>query len=376
MNEFNDLEAEVEKARHDVRTDAYPMSIGELVNLYEDDELEIHPNFQRVFRWTDEQKSKLIESIFLGIPLPSIFVVQRKDGVWDVVDGLQRLSTIFSFMGKLRKENGELEQPLKLQKTKYLPSLQDITWENKHDGARELPQRLKLIFKRQKLDINIIQMESTGDTKFELFQRLNSGGTELSPQELRNCLLIMTNVEAYDFVKELSNDPNFQGSIPITGRQQEQAFYMELVVRYFVQINPISSDLSIHSDMHPFLDDEVVRLFDKDNNFDYEANKKIFEKTFEILFTQLDENAFRKYSDAKGYYEGAFSMSFFEVMATGVANLLRNNIDENIIRARVKEMSTTLSYNTNFQAATKPGVRPLIRFRQLIQLGVSLFNEN
>jgi len=88
---------QIEDARMQVHTDSYPMSIGELVNLYDDGELDIHPEFQRVYRWSEEQKSKLIESILLGIPLPSIFVAQRKDGIWDVVDGLQRISTILSW---------------------------------------------------------------------------------------------------------------------------------------------------------------------------------------------------------------------------------------------------------------------------------------
>ncbi len=99
---MSELQTQIDAARMQVHTDSYPMSIGELVNLYEDGELDIHPEFQRVYRWSEEQKSKLIESIILGIPLPSIFVAQRRDGVWDVVDGLQRISTILSFMGKLK----------------------------------------------------------------------------------------------------------------------------------------------------------------------------------------------------------------------------------------------------------------------------------
>lgn len=81
------------------------MSIGEITSLYKDNELDIHPEFQRVFRWSLPQKSKLIESVLLGIPLPSIFVSQRDDGVWDVIDGVQRLSTIFEFIGIFKGGN-------------------------------------------------------------------------------------------------------------------------------------------------------------------------------------------------------------------------------------------------------------------------------
>lgn len=137
------LQEQIDSARMQVHTDSYPMSIGELINLYEDGELEIHPEFQRVYRWTDEQKSKLIESILLGIPLPSIFIAQRKDGVWDVVDGLQRISTILSFMGKLKDKDENLLPPLQLRSTKYLPALKGKYWENPRDKKTKLTLILK-----------------------------------------------------------------------------------------------------------------------------------------------------------------------------------------------------------------------------------------
>ena len=89
------LQEEIDKMRQEIRADDYSMSIGEWISLYENSEIEIHPEFQRFFRWTTTQKTSLIESILLGIPIPPIFVSQREDGVWDVVDGLQRLSTIY-----------------------------------------------------------------------------------------------------------------------------------------------------------------------------------------------------------------------------------------------------------------------------------------
>src|SRR6266851_3082575 len=115
------LQDEITSQSVQIKTDAYSMSIGELLNLYRDEELDVHPEFQRVYRWTPFQKSRLIESLLLGIPIPPIFVAQRKDGIWDVVDGVQRLSTIFQFMGELRDEDGKLLEPLVLEKTKFLP---------------------------------------------------------------------------------------------------------------------------------------------------------------------------------------------------------------------------------------------------------------
>ena len=92
------LEEQIASRAREIKTDGYAMSIGEVASLYRDNDMDIHPEFQRIFRWKSPQKSRLIESILLGIPVPPIFVSQRDDGVWDIIDGVQRLSTIFEFM--------------------------------------------------------------------------------------------------------------------------------------------------------------------------------------------------------------------------------------------------------------------------------------
>lgn len=184
------LADELKQHKNEIKTDAYPMSIGELINLYKDKELDLHPEFQRFFRWTIHQKSNLIESILLGIPIPTIFVAVKKTGVWEVVDGLQRLSTLFEFVGILRDENDELKPPLILEGAKYLKSLQGKTWEE-NDNCLTPEQRID--FKRSKLQISMILKESAMFTKFELFKRLNTGGSLATEQEVRNCIIVSTN---------------------------------------------------------------------------------------------------------------------------------------------------------------------------------------
>lgn len=75
------------------------ISFGELINMYKAGELVIRPEYQRLFRWTRTQKTALIESILLGIPVPPVFVAEDGNGIWELVDGLQRVSTIVSFLG-------------------------------------------------------------------------------------------------------------------------------------------------------------------------------------------------------------------------------------------------------------------------------------
>lgn len=99
----NTLQKEIDMMAKAIKTDSYPMSIGELSNLYQDGDLKINPIYQRMFRWDITQQSALIESILLNIPIPPIYVYQNEQGKWNLIDGQQRLSTIFKFMGILKK---------------------------------------------------------------------------------------------------------------------------------------------------------------------------------------------------------------------------------------------------------------------------------
>src|SRR3982751_4795149 len=124
------LKDEIDNAQRFVKTDAYQLSVGEIINMYKDGELVINPDFQRLFRWEIGQKSKLVESILLGIPIPSIFVFEKDDSTWELIDGLQRISTLLEFMGELKDPvTNELTPPTALVATKYLPSLDKAVWE-------------------------------------------------------------------------------------------------------------------------------------------------------------------------------------------------------------------------------------------------------
>lgn len=368
------LQEQIDQARMQVHTDSYPMSIGELINLYEDGEIDIHPEFQRVYRWSDEQKSKLIESILLGIPLPSIFVAQRKDGVWDVVDGLQRISTILSFMGKLEDQNKNLMQPLKLQATKYLPALENKVWEDRHNPESEIDIEIKRVFKREKLDIKIIKRESEGDTKFELFQRLNTGGSKLSDQEVRNCMLLMLNEEAYNWLKQLSNNSDFIATTPISEKQQEECYNQELALRFIVQRHSSLDIRKEHSDVAPYLNSEMSRLFSSDSDLNYQSEEDIFYKSFELLNTALEDNAFKKYNHAKKRYEGALSLPVFEAISFGVSKLVeRGHKSDSEIVDLIKIKTCELTLTEEFTRILEKRARPIDRMVAMSALGQELF---
>ena len=158
------------------------------------------------------QKTRLIESLLLNIPIPPIFVSQRIDGVWDVVDGLQRLSSIFQFVGIYKDENGSVMQPLTLEGTKLLPNLKGKKFEDSNENDSFSPAEQRYL-KRAKISFNILLTESDQSSKYELFQRLNTGGTALSDQEVRNCIMVMTNPDLFKKMSSLANSTDFVNTI-------------------------------------------------------------------------------------------------------------------------------------------------------------------
>lgn len=86
---MNTLQEQIDLKSKEIHTDSYPISIGEIISMYKDGDIDIHPEFQRFFRWTSLQKTMLIESILLNIPHSSYICSTKKDGIWDIVDGLK-----------------------------------------------------------------------------------------------------------------------------------------------------------------------------------------------------------------------------------------------------------------------------------------------
>jgi len=359
------------KARvKEFKTDGYPMSIGEILNLYENDEMIINPNFQRFFRWKASQKSRFIESIFLGIPTPSIFVYQREDGVWELVDGLQRISTILELVGKLKASGGGLMPPLQLTATKLLPSLEGCKWEGSGpEDPKQIPKSLQLDFKRSKIKVEIIQKESDANAKFEVFQRLNTGGTFLSEQEVRNCLLIMLNLPAFEWLESVSHFDKFEGCLPLTERATDERYDMELALKYFA----LSRSELGGRDVSEFLTDNIETLF-VEQNIATPHEKARFEKLFTLLFNATEDSTFRKYKEQK--FQGRFLDSAFEPIAVGLgANL--DSYDENdsqdiaLVAAKIKELWDLPVMLANVGS----GSNAKVRIPRLVALGREHFKK-
>lgn len=363
------LEAEIASARQAIASDGYPMSIGELTNLYRDGELIIRPEFQRFFRWSDVQKSRLVESLLLGIPLPSIFVAQAESGIWEVVDGLQRLSTIFELQGELRNEDNSTRAPLVLRSTKYLPSLEGKSWASKEAG-KTLTDAQRLDVKRSKIDVKIIKRESSPQTKFDLFQRLNSYGSQLNAQEMRSVLLVAASPEFFARIERLASSSHFRLSVQLSDKQVEERYDLELVTRFLVLHDWPDQRMSASNlrDLPQILDDEAVKMA-TDYPAGIEEVERVFNRTFSLIAENGDENVFRRWDASRGEFRGPFVTSAFEIIAFGLAYNIKHH---NPVRTDLLNVSRELWNLARMQSGYSTGRSTESRLAEFIPFGREL----
>ncbi|MCK5523481.1 MAG: DUF262 domain-containing protein [Thiomargarita sp.] len=306
------LDEEIKVARQQIVKDGYDMSVGELMSLYRDQELIINPAFQRYFRWDEGQKTKFIESLLLGIPIPPIFVFQTDEGTWELVDGLQRLSTLFELAGILINSKGKREPPSILQGTNKLPSLHDKSWENGLTKAQQFD------IKRARIRVEILGKGTNPYTKFELFQRLNESGSILTEQEIRTCTMVMVNKVFHQWIVKLSKSEPFLSMIAQTEKAQNKQMPIELTLRFFIHRKiPYQSGLNTHD----YLDDGMLRLA-SDEKLDFDLEEKIFFQTFSFLNETVGKNVFKRWYKDEKKFKGQFLVSAYQIIAGGVSKHL------------------------------------------------------
>jgi len=374
MSKAQSLETQIAEAQRLVKTDAYQMSLGEIVSMYEKGEIIVHPEFQRLFRWEIEQKSRLIESILLGIPLPPIFVFERDDGKWELVDGLQRLSTLFEFMGILKNPEGGQTPPSLLEGTKYLPALRNTVWEgslliNEVPLKQQipLPTSFQLAIRRARIGVEILKRPSDKKTKYDLFQRLNSGGTQANAQELRNCVMIMINDEGFKKIKNIASSKPFKELTIAAPEQLEKQRHMEFATRFLVYT---FSEYSGQLDVEDHINTGISELLESKK---FGTCLSTLTDTFELLHKALGKDALRR--QLHGKYQGKVGFIGLETVAAGVgynlASIQKRAKPIDYVRKRVGAMWDQPEVDTFIT----PGLRGTSRLLRTLPFGKNWFSK-
>ncbi|MDT8903952.1 DUF262 domain-containing protein [Anaeroselena agilis] len=331
-----EINERISQYRQDIKSDRVDMSFGEIINMYKDDEIIISPEYQRAFRWDLQRQTDFIESILLGIPFPSIFVATNADGTWELIDGLQRISTVLSFFGELKNPE---KNHLTLRSGSIVPELEDITIDT-------LPLDLKLAIKRTPCRVEIIQKDSHFEMRYELFKRLNTGGEGLTRQEIRNC--IFRGFENYryfsDIITACSSNEDFREIVNISSEIQEKMMYEELFLRFF----------SLHAFRVSYTEKVIQDFFDKIMKKQCETpDKEIIARAAQI-FTEICS-----YLRPLGYeiFKLArlnFSTSMFDAILLSLSTTTKDykSIAQDTFKARVDLLREDDAFKRNAGAAS------------------------
>lgn len=209
-----------------LKAETRTMRVFEIAGLMEQKRLTLVPDYQRrQGLWDNQRQSRLIESLLLRLPIPSLYLSEDDEGRYSVVDGVQRLSAIMRFVAPDvlagQSQNHKLK-PLQLQGLEYMTALQGHTYD-------ELPLAMQRRIAETELVMHLIRRGTPELVKFNIFERINTGGLPLSGQELRSALI---GGPARDFLRHLAKDPLFIDATD-NSVSPERLADQELILRYF-----------------------------------------------------------------------------------------------------------------------------------------------
>ncbi len=262
--------------------------------------------------------------------------------------------------------------PSVLEGTTLLPSLHNKGWESlseKDDDPNALTEEQRIDIKRVRIRVEILKKESDPLAKYELFQRLNTGGSALSEQEVRSCVIIMINENFHEWLLKLEGYEPFIETIDPTERAEKRQRTLEYVIRFLAFRN---SKYQPYLDVHEYLDNASIAMA-SERSFDYKGEESAFKATFGALQKVLGANAFKKWDGRK--FTGQSSLVAYEVIAYGLSLHIADILGKigskahPFIEARIKQ----LWIDPVFKANSGSGVRGTTRLPNLLPLAESFF---
>lgn len=342
---------------NEIEIETPPYTVGYLIDRMEHNEINMNTDFQRGGNlWSDDKQSRLIESILLGLPLPA-FYFDTVNPQWDIVDGLQRCCSI---------ENFCVKKTLKLTGLEFLGQMDGRPY-LEGGGFDDLDRTLQRSIITRPITVNLIK-RAKRNIRFILFKRLNTGGLELTPQEIRNAVY---QGKAADTIKYLANLDEFKnatgGKIP-SNRMQDCDFVSRFIAFYLIN----------YADYKPGLDDFINLSMDLLEKADTNLLESDFKRSLKLAVDIFDNDAFRKRTNKKDY-RSPVNKAYFEVITVSFSklndneeNLVRNNCE--LFKDNLIEMMNNYRYRNAFSGGTGKKDSVTIRFswfQQVLQKSIN-----
>ncbi|MTJ47864.1 DUF262 domain-containing protein [Dolichospermum sp. UHCC 0259] len=275
------------KADIDIREE--PQTVFELMRKYDNGKLIIDPDFQRNLVWKTKQKSQFIESVILNFPLPPWYVNQTVEGKYIIVDGLQRTSTLHEFV------NDEF----KLEGLEALTNLNGYNFSE----LKKLSGNYEARIEDKKLNTYVIRPSVPAKVVYDIFNRINTGGTKLERQEVRNCIF---SGKSTKLIKELSETDYFQKAIDY-GISATRMKDREVILRYLA-FRIFDYEQDYQNDLSDFVENAMKKINLMPNE-EIDALKNDFKRVMNLTFEFFGNKNFRL---PAGKSRGRINIAIFE----------------------------------------------------------------
>ena len=316
------------------------ITIDSIIKRIKNDELEFDSSFQRKSGlWKKKQKSQLIESIFLKIPLPAFYFDASDDDKWQIIDGLQRIGTIKEYV---------VDQSFALTGMEFLKDLNGCKFE-------QLPRALQRRIEETNLNAYLVNPSTPKNVKFNIFKRINTGGLILEPQEIRNALY---QGQAAEFLLRLSNNAEFKKVTDYSiksDRMLDREFCLRFVA--FTQLD-LETEYTV---LDEFLNKgmEYLSASSLDN---LEKIYDEFGRVMNICKKLFGRFAFRRL--ISGERRGPVNKSIFEAWSLVIIKMNSNDIDALIVKKDLLfEKFTKLCNDYDFQNAIRASDKSSVKTR-------------
>lgn len=258
------------------------LSFRELITMYDEDEL-LKPELQRYYVWDKPEASRFIESILLGLPVPSIFLANTSEDKKLIIDGYQRIMTVFDYVKKgVWRKDGKI---FKLSNT------DKINERYRGKAFTELPEQDQRRLRSTTIHAIVFEQKAPNDNDtslYQVFERINTGGRALMPQEIRNCV---NQGPFNDLLFQLNTNPNWRilfGKNLVDPRMRDMEFILRFLAldTEFIR-NNTSSNISLKKYLNEFMGSEnsqnLAIINERREKFDYVMN---------FIMEFIGENAF------------------------------------------------------------------------------------
>ena len=273
------------------------LTLSEIKNKFDDGDISISPDYQRDYIYDNMKASRLIESFMIGIPIPPVYLCEEDDGIWDVIDGQQRIQSIINYLSNKFSLKG-------------LEVLKDLNGKSYKD--LEKPHQRKL--KSSSLSAIVVKKESKA-LKFEIFARLNQGSVELNDQELRNCIY---RGPFNKMLNELSEIKAVKNLFPVENNRKK---YQSLILRFFALRNYVIYKETMKRSMNEYMESHR-----NDSDEKLAEHKNLFVTTLNMVKIILGPEAFFGVDRVKRELKKTFSPTVYDSIMIAFSLFHQNDL--------------------------------------------------